>query len=179
MSSKFNRPIPGQSLTSTPGNAPYEKPPEITEVGEAIEMHLDRLKDQETMEEVLFFLEMGVDLQTLVEGILRSAVMIGKHSIDISILAGPVLHEFIRGTAIASGIDFDEGIEDKEGKKIQTYARNKMRSSKMLSDLGYEKPTEEVLVSGEPEIEEEAIMPEEELAMPEEEPAGLMSRRAV
>ena len=177
--SQFNRPIPGQSLTSTPGNAPYEKPPEITDVGEAIEIHLDRLKDQETMEGVLFFLEMGVDLQTLVEGILRNAVMIGKHSIDISILAGPVLHEFIRGTAMASGIDFDEGIEDKEGKKLQTYARNKMRSSKMLEDLGYEKPEKKAVEVTEPEVEEEAIMPEEEMVMPEEEPTGLMSRRAV
>ena len=178
--SQFNRPIPGQSLTSTPGNAPYEKPPEITDVGEAIEIHLDRLKDQETMEGVLFFLEMGVDLQTLVEGILRNAVMIGKHSIDISILAGPVLHEFIRGTAMASGIDFDEGIEDKEGKKLQTYARNKMRSSKMLADLGYEKPEKKAAEVAEPEVEEEeAIMPEEEMVMPEEEPTGLMSRRAV
>ena len=177
--SQFNRPIPGQSLTATPGNAPYEKPPEITDVGEAIDMHLDRLKDQETMEEVLFFLEMGVDLQTLVEGILRSAVMIGKHSIDISILSGPVLHEFIRGAAVASGIDFDEGIEDKEGKKIQTYARNKMRSSKMLADLGYEKPEGKDVEATEPEVEEEAIMPEEEIVMPEEEPTGLMSRRAV
>ena len=177
--SQFNRPIPGQSLTATPGNAPYEKPPEITDVGEAIEIHLDRLKDQETMEGVLFFLEMGVDLQTLVEGILRNAVMIGKHSIDISILAGPVLHEFIRGTAMASGIDFDEGIEDKEGKKIQTYERNKMRSSKMLADLGYEKPEKKAAEVTEPEVEEEAIMPEEEMVMPEEEPTGLMSRRAV
>ena len=177
--SQFNRPIPGQSLTSTPGNAPYEKPPEITDVGEAIEIHLDRLKNQETMEGVLFFLEMGVDLQTLVEGILRSAVMIGKHSIDISILAGPVLHEFIRGTAMASGIDFDEGIEDKEGKKIQTYERNKMRSSKMLADLGYEKPEKKAVEVAEPEVEEEAIVSEEEMVMPEEEPTGLMSRRAV
>ena len=177
--SQFNRPIPGQSLTATPGNAPYEKPPEITDVGEAIEIHLDRLKNQETMEGVLFFLEMGVDLQTLVEGILRSAVMIGKHSIDISILAGPVLHEFIRGTAMASGIDFDEGIEDKEGKKIQTYARNKMRSSKMLADLGYEKPEKKAVEVAEPEVEEEAIVSEEEMVMPEEEPTGLMSRRAV
>jgi len=175
MSKKFMRPIPGQSLTSNPGNAPYEKPPEINDIEEAIEMHLDRLADQETMEEALFFLEMGVDLQTLVEGILRSAVMAGKHSIDISILAGPVLHEFIRGTAVASGIDFEEGIEDKEGKKIQTYARNKMRSARMLSKMGYDEPVE---VQEEPSTIEEP-MAKEPAVMPEGEPAGLMSRRVM
>ncbi len=171
----FNGPIPGQSLTTEPRAMPYERPPEIADPIEALDLHIENMSRPEAMEEALFFLEMGVDLQTLVEGILRSAVMAGKHSIDISILAGPVLHEFIRGTAVASGIDFEEGIEDKEGKKIQTYARNKMRSARMLSKMGYDEPVE---VQEEPSTIEEP-MAEEPAVMPEGEPAGLMSRRVM
>ncbi len=33
----YDRPIPGQSLTTEPKNAPYENPPEIVDVDEAIE----------------------------------------------------------------------------------------------------------------------------------------------
>ena len=40
---QFDRPIPGQSLTSTPKGAPYERPPEINDPMEALEMHLDNL----------------------------------------------------------------------------------------------------------------------------------------
>ena len=28
---QFERPVPGQSLTTTPKSAPYERPPEITD----------------------------------------------------------------------------------------------------------------------------------------------------
>ena len=76
---QFDRPIPGQSLTTTPKGAPYERPPELSDPVDALEAHLDNLMKDGAMEDVLFFLEEGVDLVTLVEGILRSAVMEGIH----------------------------------------------------------------------------------------------------
>ena len=71
----FDRPIPGQSLTTTPKAAPYERPPELTDPMEAIEAHLENLTKDGVLEDITFFLEQGLDLQTLTEGILRSAVM--------------------------------------------------------------------------------------------------------
>ena len=88
---QFDRPIPGQSLTSTPKGAPYERPPEINDPMEALEMHLDNLDNPKAIKEAMFFLEMGVDVVTLVEGILRNAVMQGNHSIDVSLIIAPVI----------------------------------------------------------------------------------------
>jgi len=41
MADVFSAPIPGQSLTDTPKNYPWERPAEITDPREAIKFHLD------------------------------------------------------------------------------------------------------------------------------------------
>ena len=79
----FERPIPGQSLTAESKSQAFERPPEITDPIEALDIHIDNLSKDGAMEDVLYFLEFGVDLVTLVQGVLRSAVMEGIHSIDV------------------------------------------------------------------------------------------------
>ena len=171
---QFDRPIPGQSLTTPPKAAPYERPPDVTDPREALELHLDNLMKEGAMDDILFFLEEGLDLVTLVEGILRSAVMEGIHSIDISLIIAPVLHEFIKGAALRAGIDFEEGFENKKAKQAITYSRNVSRAKRMLKELrGEDKP--------DPMSLEDTEMPEpqETMEQPMEEPEqqGLMARR--
>ena len=171
---QFDRPIPGQSLTTPPKAAPYERPPDVTDPREALELHLDNLMKDGAMDDVLFFLEEGLDIVTLVEGIARSAVMEGVHSIDISLIIAPVLHEFIKGAALRAGIDFEEGFENKKAKQAITYSRNVSRAKRMLKELrGEDKP--------DPMSLEDTEMPEPQETMeePMEEPEqqGLMARR--
>ena len=170
----FDAPIPGQSLTDTPKNAPYERPPETADPMEAIDMHLANLTKDGAMEDVLYFLEMGVDLQTMVQGILRSGVVAGIHSLDVSLIIAPVIHEYIKGFAEAADLEFDEGFEDKEGKEIITYRRDVSRAKKMLAEIREKEgmPEPEMEPEMEPEIEPE------EPEMMEEEPVktGLMAR---
>ena len=94
---QFERAIPGQSLTTPPKSAPYERPPEITDPIEALDWHLDKLDNPKAVQQAMFFLEMGVDLVSLVQGVLRNAVMEGMHSIDVSLIIAPVVHEYIKG----------------------------------------------------------------------------------
>jgi hypothetical protein len=169
----FERPIPGQSLTTEPKNAPYERPPEIVDPIEAIDVHIDNLLKPGAMEDVLYFLEYGVDLVTLIQGILRSAVMEGMHSIDVSLIIAPVLHEYIKGFADAADLDYDEGFENEQQKKALSYRRDVDRAKKMLEELrkqeGEEIPTTMEEMTEEPEMEPE---------VEEEEPVktGLMAR---
>ena len=169
----FERPIPGQSLTTEPKNAPYERPPEITDPIEALDAHIDNLLKPGAMEDVLYFLEFGVDLVTMVQGILRSAVMEGIHSIDVSLIIAPVLHEYIKGFADAANLDYEEGFENEEQKKALSYKRNVARAKKLLDELR-EEEGEEVPTTMEEMTEE----PEMELEVEEEQPAptGLMAR---
>ena len=158
----YDRPIPGQSLTTEPKNAPYENPPEITNVDEAIMHHIDHLNNAEAAEDILDFIEAGVDVKTLTEAVMRSAVMQGIHSVDISLTIGPVLHEFIRGIPLAAGVDFEEGFEDKEARKVKTYSRQISSARKMLKKLGVD----------------DAPIKEDKEPVVKDKPSGLMARRA-
>lgn len=170
---RFERPIPGQSLTATPKNAPYERPPEIADPELAIQVHLARLTDPEAMEEAMFHLEMGLDLVSLTEGILRSAVMAGVHSVDVSLIVAPVIHEYIKSVADELGIEYEEGFEDKGAKERTRYARNAMLAKDKMEKLGVSpKETASQMETPTPEMEQEDMM------MPEEAPRGLMARRA-
>ena len=119
MSIIFAAPIPGQSLTTEPKNMPFERPPEIVDPIEALDMHIENITNQDAMEDALYFLEKGLTLTALVEGVLRSAVKEGMHSIDVSLIIAPVLHEYIKGLALESGVEFDEGFENPEAKKFK------------------------------------------------------------
>tara|TARA_R110002020_G_scaffold236296_2_gene448598 strand:- start:774 stop:1283 length:510 start_codon:yes stop_codon:yes gene_type:complete len=165
----FERPIPGQSLTAESRSQAFERPSEITDPIEAIDMHIDNLSKEGAIEDVLYFLEFGVDLVTLVQGILRSAVMEGIHSIDVSLIIAPVLHEHIKGFAEAAKLDYDEGFENEEGKKALAYKRDVARAKKMMKKLE-EKGEAEVSV---PEPMEE---PKPEIEKQEPDKSGLMAR---
>ena len=146
-----NRPIPGQSLTTTPKNAQYEQPPLIVDPEEALQLHLKRLSKPRSMEDILEFIDTGVDVRTIVEGILRGAVLNGIHSIDVSLIIAPVIHEFVRGLPLAAGIAFEAGFEDQQDVDEAMY-RIKKPSKK---------------------IPEEVVKQEET----PEKPSGLMARR--
>jgi len=165
----FERPIPGQSLTAESRSQAFERPSEITDPIEAIDIHIDNLSKEGAIEDVLYFLEFGVDLVTLVQGILRSAVMEGIHSIDVSLIIAPVLHEHIKGFAEAAKLDYDEGFENQEGKKALAYKRDVARAKKMMKKLE-EKGEAEVSV---PEPMEE---PKPEIEKQEPDKSGLMAR---
>ena len=171
---QFDRPIPGQSLTTPSKSAPYERLPDVTDPREALELHLDNLMKEGAMDDVLFFLEEGLDLVTLVEGIVRSAVMEGIHSIDISLIIAPVLHEFIKGAALRAGIDFEEGFENKKDKQAITYSRNVSRAKRMLKELRGEDKSDPMSLE-----DTEMPEPQETMEEPMEEPEqqGLMARR--
>jgi hypothetical protein len=173
MISPFDRPIPGQSLTTTPKNAPYERPPEIVDPIEALDAHIDNLMKPGAMEDVLYFLEFGADLVTLVQGILRSAVMEGMHSIDVSLIIAPVLHEYIKGFADATNLEYDEGFENEESKKALSYKRDAVRAKNMLKKVQEEEG--ESIPETMEEVSEEPMMEPE---IEEEEPVktGLMAR---
>ena len=133
--SMFDAPIPGQSLTSEPRGAPYERPPEITDMTEALDYHLNNLDNPKAVKEAMFFLEMGMDLSSLVEGITRGAVLEGIHSIDVSLGIQPVIHEYIKGYADALEIDYEEGFGmDKEEEEQIEYGKNLLLAKKMLAE---------------------------------------------
>ena len=120
MVSKISGPIPGQSLTDTPKNYPWERPPEINDPDSAIVYHLDRLYEQEVAEGVLFLLEFGFPVETLVDSILTASVGMGMHSVDMSLIIAPIIHEEINWMANTANITLRSSL-------VRTKKRNKRK----------------------------------------------------
>jgi len=177
----FSAPIPGQSLTSEPKNSTWENPPQMSEPEEALLWHLGRFDNPKKTEAVVALLALGLDLVTMTEGLLRTAVADGRHGIDVSLIIAPVIHEHLKGIAEASGVDYTEGLEEDEEdfdlnlvsvsalrKEAQDILDNiKSGGDVDLSSLNTSEPTME-----EEEEEEEMVDMEQQ----EEKPMGLMSR---
>lgn len=172
---RFERPIPGQSLTDTPKNAPWERPPEINDPELALQVHLARLNEPKVMRGVLANLEMGMDLVSLTEGLMRVAVSKGIHSIDVSIIIAPAVHEFIKITADELGVEYDEGFEDVEAEKkadrdlnasvvAEEFKAAKAEAKKVARRIKTSKADPEPA----PELED--------IVVEEEKPRGLMAR---
>lgn len=165
----LNAPIPGQSLTTPPKNFAWERPPEITDPEEAIQMHLARLHNPDMLESILNLIELEeIDVSTLTKGILRGAVSNGIHNIDVGLVVAPVIHEYIKQAATAAGLTPEDGFEDKKAKEQQRQSVIAAKARKQLEKMGA-KPKEVAK-----QITEE--MPKE---VPQETPAprrGLMTK---
>lgn len=186
----FTAPVAGQSLTDEPGNYPWERPPMYNDPEAALQMHLDNLTSEKAVDAVVDLLEAGVSVHALTKSLLTMGVAGGKHTIDTSLIIGPVVHEYVKMIATTSGVDFTEGFEDvnlSENDDALVASRvNKLRAKlpKGSEERKLAEQTAKVLAEGGDEIGIQPIK-SEEVSMEEpatvEQPAatpsrGLMSR---
>ena len=83
--SKFERPIPGQSLTSEPGKLPYEKPPMYANTMEAFQSIKSSLYgSRESAEELAEIIDSGISCETLASSIVISSFMKGMFNPDVA-----------------------------------------------------------------------------------------------
>ena len=83
----FDSPIPGESLTSDPGNPrPFEKPPEFTNVEKAMAFIFDHLTNDGSYEDVLQTMREGTPLDMLAQVYLTKGFQEGKWNPDLMLL---------------------------------------------------------------------------------------------
>ena len=111
--SKMNRPIPGQSLTTDPENpAPYERPPEFTNVHEASMYMWDFVTEDETYVALMTGISKGVPIMSIVQVLLFDQFQQGKFNPDLMMmLAEPFAYMLI---ALAERLDLDIKIDNDE-----------------------------------------------------------------
>lgn len=102
--------VPGMSLTTEPGNRPWENPPAIATVEDAIEYYSDRLFDPENVEAILDPMVQGVSIESIVDVITTSSVMNGIHSLDIGFIVSPVIAEMLRYVADSHEVKYTESL---------------------------------------------------------------------
>tara|TARA_Y100000592_G_C5446304_1_gene306186 strand:+ start:60 stop:569 length:510 start_codon:yes stop_codon:yes gene_type:complete len=158
---EINAPIPGMSLTAPLGGRPWQQPPQMATVEEAIDYYVPKIMDREFVPELLTIIELGIPLTTIANSFQLASVMEGKHSIDVGILVIPVLVELMITLADANEVEYVSGMSREKEKGLSNAQIALAKKKGMLDkDMKVEEPTPE---------------PTEE---PEEEPnMGLMSRR--
>ena len=91
----FDHPIPGQSLTEEPGKHVFEKPPEITDVDDAVEYVVGKISENpEAIEKFEKLMMTGMPIESIVNSISFSGFAEGKWTPDIAELMKPPLSAF-------------------------------------------------------------------------------------
>jgi hypothetical protein len=168
----IDAPIAGQSLTTELGNRPWENPTQYSTVEEALDFYIPRIMEPSLRNDMLNILEMGIPISTFANALQMSAVMQGKHTIDVGVLALPVLIEAIAFVADAEGIEYTTGTdmqpEDNTFSSSNIALAKKRIKERMAAEKDMPKPVME---------------PEEDMSMDMETQVeapmgGLMARRA-
>ena len=117
-------PIAGQSLTDLPKNSPWENPSEISEVGDVVKHYVERLADDDVMDDLTVVFKLGGDLKIVTETIMMTGAMNGVHTVDAGMLAGPIVARFIKIAMEGYGIETPEtSVSLEEKSEAREYAR--------------------------------------------------------
>ena len=123
---QFGAPIPGNSLTThKPGDRPWERPPELATVEEALSMYMTMLANQDIIDDLMVALEAGIPIKPLVESLYMSSVMRGRHSLDVGLLVAPALMEFIAAVGDTYGVNYKFSNRDVK-KEMEDRERSRM-----------------------------------------------------
>ena len=161
----FDYPIPGEGMTAELGSRPWQNPPQYATVEQALEFYIPKLVSEEIYDGLLDSMELGIPLTTMAVSMQSAAVMQGLHTVDVGILAMPVIIEMLAYIGDEAGIEYNLGMD----KPID---EDKISSTKIA--LAMKKMREKM-----PEaLEEREEKPEMEEPMPEPAPTGLMARPA-
>jgi hypothetical protein len=161
----FDYPIPGEGMTAELGSRPWQNPPQYATVEQALEFYIPKLVSEEMYDGILDSMELGIPLTTMADSMQSAAVMQGLHTVDVGILAMPVIIEMLAYIGDEAGIEYNLGMD----KPID---EDKISSTKIA--LAMKKMREKL-----PEaLEEREEQPEMEEPMPEPAPTGLMARPA-
>lgn len=172
----FMQPIPGQALTATPKDAPWERPPDLVEVSDVVEHYITRMADDDIMDDMAATFEMGATIDGIVGTMLNLGAMKGVHTIQSGALAAPTIAAFIKSAMSLYGIDAKESamsVEEKQTKRVKERV-NRIVKHKLLNGAPVEdQPSPIEAISEEaPELEVDTVE-EEQMSEPS---MGLMAK---
>ena len=167
----FDQPIPGQSLTDEPRNNPWEQPAQMSAMEDVTKFYIERLANQEIIDDFATLCESGLPLQPIVQTIVSNGTMQGLHTVDAGMLVAPIIHQFLKQAIEAQDVTVDD-----DGIDYQKEAEAKEMDKFMLLTMKY---LEENPEEGDPgkELLSELVEEQPEEEAPEEaQPQGLMAK---
>ena len=140
---------------------------------ESLAFYLEKFNDEETLDELMFTLEVGYPVDAMVDFLTSHSVMEGYHSVDVKMILSPVLHEYIMSLADAAGVKYTEelGLTKEERMAERDKKRSQVLFTKMMEEGG--EPSPAMVDQAEDLLEGETSSDENE----EEAPSPLIKRR--
>ena len=123
---RFERPIPGQSLTQDPDSPlPYEKPPQYTDRNDALEYFFAKFVDEDNYPKIMELIAIPFPIMDIVKIYLTEAFEEGVINPDMVMLLAEPLAYMLMALAESADIDFiiereEEGEEDEEETEQQS-----------------------------------------------------------
>ena len=132
---QFQSPTPGMSLTTEPKGRPWERPAKYSTPDEAFEFYINKLTIPRRVAQMLEILENVYPATSLVDSIILGGVMQGLHSLDVAIIIAPALFELITGVADTTGLEYEEGLVDKNELEDASLVARAIKSSKKAEEF--------------------------------------------
>lgn len=162
---RLDAPIPGMSMLHEVGARPWQSPPKLTTVDEAVDYYLERMSSDEFLDQLEDVLEMGIPITNVANVLQLGGVMEGIHTVDVGMLVLPVLVEMIMLVGDSAGIEYDSGLDKQAGlnknrtrdtlvaktaRKLQIELNEKANNKDKndITEVEVEKPKEEKMESG-------------------------------
>lgn len=101
----FDAPVPGQSLTDTPRNYPWEHTPQFTSVEDASMQIWEGLHSDAAMEKVIILLEAGLTVEEITKVVIFAGFVEGKFNPDVGLLLTPIVAKMIMAIGKNAGIE--------------------------------------------------------------------------
>lgn len=149
-------PIPGMSLTTEPGNRPWENPPQIVKLEDAVEFYSEKILDPEKQDAILNAFAEDISIESMADMITTSAVMDGIHTIDLAVLVNPVVQEMFRYVGDANGVKYTDSFEELDKQKRIPAHEAKRIVEDLIKDVSEERMAGPAMP---PVTEAEAPMP--------------------
>lgn len=181
----FDGPIPGQSLTDEPKNAPWENPPVHADPLDAFEHYMKKLVDPQVQDNFIDMVDLGLPISVVADAMLSKGVMDGIHSVDVKLLLKPYLTMQLKEIADVTGIEYKMTMEEFRDKDAEAEEKRKRKLSLKLKqrlELGLTETPEdpgmelEQTVVDFVENEDMEEMPQETEEVADEAPKGLMAK---
>ena len=161
-------PVPGIGMTHEVGARPWQQPPQYSNIDDVAQFYMGKMQGDSFAEQTLNLLETKMPVTMIANAMQTTNVMNGVHSIDIGILALPIIMEMIMLVGDSEGIDYVTGIERDIDSEVEDSSIALVLSR--IKDSKIDTESEESLI--EEPVQEMPIQEEEE-----DMPTGLMARR--
>lgn len=105
-------PIPGENYTSDTRNYAWHRPPDISDMDEAIEASMKKLTSREGSYSLLTMLQAGMPVVTAADLFVTTGIQAGKWTPDMALLLGGPIAHIMKLMAEGYGIKYDMGLDD-------------------------------------------------------------------